>query len=85
MSDQQNLPDQAHRIQQPKERMILAMMQAGRSLNRFEAEQYGDHCLHSTISTLRNKGYRINDTWEKIPTRFGKIRVKRYTYVGLPE
>jgi len=84
MSDQRISSDQVQHIQEPKERMILAMMQAGRSLNRFEAEQYGDHCLHSTISTLRSKGYQFTDAWEKIQTRFGKIRVKRYVYIGLP-
>lgn len=28
-----------------------------RSLNRFEAERIGDHCLHSTISELRKAGH----------------------------
>lgn len=50
-----------------------------RSLNRFEAESYGDHCLHSTISDLRNDGYEIASHWELVPNRFGgETRVKRY-------
>lgn len=67
-----------------KESMILEIFQSGKSLNRFEAERLGDHCLHSTISTLRGKGYRFYDAWELIQTRFGGVRVKRYIYAGLP-
>lgn len=37
---------------------ILGLLVNGKSLNRFEAERYHDHCLHSTISTLQN-GYSI--------------------------
>lgn len=50
-----------------------------RSLNRFEAEAYGDHCLHSTISELRSDGHNITSQWELVPNRFGgETRVKRY-------
>jgi hypothetical protein len=60
---------------------ILAVL-GTRSLNRFEAEPYGDHCLHSTISTLKDQGHVIHDEWESVPTRFGTIaRVKRYRLV----
>lgn len=62
---------------------ILSTLRSGRSLNRFEAERIGDHCLHTTIATLRAEGVNIVDQWEEVPTRFGKpARVKRYSYVG---
>ena len=43
------------------------------SLNRFEAEHIGDHCLHSTISALAN-GYGLNfkRTPEKVPNHWGQ-------------
>lgn len=52
---------------------------ARRSLNTFEAKDYGDSCLHSTVSTLRSKGHIIRGDWELIKNRFGgKTRVMRY-------
>jgi hypothetical protein len=59
---------------------ILKLLEAGVSLNRFEAERYGDHCLNSTIATLRNDYYLpIMDCREAVPNRFGGMtRVKRY-------
>ncbi|PJO72430.1 hypothetical protein CWD92_09040 [Burkholderia thailandensis] len=64
-----------------KQGAILAVL-GMRSLNRFEAEPYGDHCLHSTISTLRHQGHIITDEWESVSTRFGTAaRVKRYRLV----
>jgi hypothetical protein len=70
--------------QNTKESMILAILRSGNSLNRFEAERFGDHCLHSTISTLKKKGCLFHDEWEWVPTRFGKeVHVKRYSYIGL--
>ncbi len=63
--------------------MILTIMREGQSLNRFEAERLGDHCLHSTIATLRGKGYLFYDKWEWVPTRFGETHVKRYSYLGI--
>lgn len=62
---------------------ILRVMLAGKSLNRFEAEVFGDHVLPSTIAGLRAQGYLFLASWERVPTRFGKlVRVRRYTYVG---
>lgn len=58
--------------------MIIKHLEVS-SLNTFEAIQLGDTCLHSTISTLRAKGYPILDEWEEVPNRFGGVtRVKRY-------
>ena len=66
-----------------KEATILATLRSGKSLNRFDAERLGDHCLHSTVATLRSKGNAIYDEWERVPTRFGReARVKRYRYIG---
>lgn len=72
------------RLNDTKEAMILTIMRTGKSLNRFEAERLGDHCLHSTIATLRSKGYLFHDAWEWVATRFGKeAHVKRYSYIGM--
>lgn len=62
-----------------KEMVVLKVL-LRRSLNRFEAEKIGDHCLHSTVSTLRHaNGIDIDRVWETVPTRFGRAtRVKRY-------
>jgi hypothetical protein len=82
--DQENAPLTTYRKQNTKELSILQELRTGRSLNRFEAERLGDHCLHSTIATLRGKGYLFFDEWERVPTRFDrKVRVKRYRYVGM--
>ncbi len=81
--DQENAPSKYTSQQHTKELSILKVLRAGRSLNRFEAEPLGDHCLQSTIATLRGKGYLFYDEWERVKTRFNKeARVKRYRYVG---
>lgn len=68
-----------------KKDSILAALRE-RSLNRFEAERMGDHCLPSTVAQLREEGYVIHDEWEEVPTRFGKAcRVKRYRLVGVAQ
>lgn len=54
-----------------------------RSLNTFEANrEYGDTCLHTTVSTLRSFGHVIHDQWEEVRNRFGGTsRVKRYRLI----
>lgn len=80
---EENAPSKAQRKNGNKETTILSILKSGNSLNRFEAERFGDHCLHSTIATLRSKGYQFHDAWEWVPTRFGKeVHVKRYAYIG---
>ncbi|MNR59524.1 hypothetical protein D3C85_1807950 [compost metagenome] len=56
----------------------------GGSLNRFEAERLGDHCLHSTISALANRyGLLFIRRNEKVSTNWGDAcDVVRYS---LPE
>jgi hypothetical protein len=60
------------------ESILLAL--TTRSLNRFEAERLGDHCLNSTISTLTNfHGLNFERVKEKVPNRFGgQTTVVRY-------
>ncbi len=61
---------------------IIQHFLKGLSLNRFEAEALGDHCLHSTVSTLVNTlGLEIPRKWETISNRFGgTTRIKRYWF-----
>lgn len=63
-----------------KQATVLHYLTFDGSLNCFEAEVIGDHCLHSTISTLRNDyGLDIQDVFETVPTRANvPTPVKRY-------
>ena len=67
---------------------MLALFCKGRSLNRFEAELWHDHCLNTTISTLKN-GYGIEflNYWETVPCMGGRatVRVKRYSLLATPD
>lgn len=82
--DQENAPFKIQPRQHNKETTILAILRAGQSLNRFEAERLGDHCLHSTIATLRRKGFQFRSEWEWVKTRFQtEVHVKRYWYIGM--
>ncbi|MBI6764481.1 hypothetical protein [Pseudomonas syringae] len=60
---------------------ILTYLLQGQSLNRFEAERLGDHCLHSTISTLANGyGLKFERQLERVPNHCGEpCTVARYT------
>lgn len=65
---------------------VIAKTFTERSLNRFEAERIGDHCLHSTVSGLEKLGCTFHRKWEKVPTRFGKeTRVIRYSLLKIPD
>ena len=50
------------------------------SLNRFQAEEEGDHCLPSTISSLaKQHGLELPRRWVNVPNRFGgETSVKEY-------
>jgi len=63
-----------------KNSRILSHFLTGATLNRFEAEKLGDHCLNSTISTLKNThGLNIHRQWEKVSNRWGApCHVRRY-------
>lgn len=60
---------------------VLDFMLQGRNLNRFEAERLGDHCLHSTISSLANGyGLKFERQLERVPNHWGEpCTVTRYT------
>ena len=64
-------------------RVLEHMLNDG-SLIRFEAERLGDHCLHSTISSLANGyGLQFDRQLERVPNHWGEpCTVTRYT---LPE
>ena len=60
---------------------MLALIVQGCNLNRFEAEDHHDHCLHSTVSTLQNGyGIKIGRVSETVPCLRGRSTVscKRY-------
>jgi len=59
---------------------ILSQLMNGGTLNRFEAEALGDHCLNSTVSTLKNThGLNLHRQWEKVSNRWGApCQVMRY-------
>jgi len=60
---------------------VLGHLLKGSSLNRFEAERLGDHCLHSTISSLANGyGLKFQRQLERVPNHWGEpCTVTRYT------
>ncbi len=63
---------------------VLEFFISGQSLNRFEAERLGDHCLNSTVAVLSNTyGLTFIRRTETVPNRFGGTTpVTRYK---LPE
>lgn len=66
---------------------MLALFVRGRTLNRFEAEECHDHCLHTTVSTLKNNhDLSFNAEWETVPCLGGRswVRVKRYSLLTTP-
>lgn len=82
-SEEQSRLRKAHYTKKPlnKTARILKVMLDGGSLNRFDAEPVGDHCLNSTISTLKNRyGLVFNRSWERVPNRWGSTTpVVRYS------
>ncbi|MCH9645744.1 MAG: hypothetical protein K0U08_03775 [Proteobacteria bacterium] len=61
---------------------IIDVFQSGKSLNRFEAERYGDHCLNTTVSTISIQlDLEIPRKMEQVPNRFGgTTNVMRYWF-----
>ena len=60
---------------------ILLRFVMGRSMNRFEAEDHHDHCLHSTVSTLQNVyGIKIARQSETVPCLRGRSSVRCMRY-----
>lgn len=60
---------------------ILAHLLTGASVNRFEAERLGDHCLPSTIAVLANRyGLAFQRQQERVPNNWGaSCAVTRYS------
>jgi hypothetical protein len=54
---------------------ILTHLLAGESLNRFEAERLGDHCLNSTVAVLANR-YGLLFCREQGGTSPNALRIK---------
>ncbi|TBW32195.1 hypothetical protein E0E54_19850 [Azotobacter chroococcum] len=65
-------------------RILAYVLVPCNSLNRFEAELLGDHCLNSTVAKLANQyGLEFQRQPEKVPNRWGApCDVTRYS---LPE
>lgn len=66
-------------------RIINILRTRPEGLNRFEAEQFGDHCLNSTIAVIRDLyGDELIQRWETVPSRFTQhgVRVLRFWLVG---
>ena len=60
---------------------ILRLFKMGRNMNRFEAEDHHDHCLHSTVSTLQNVyGIKIARQSETVPCLRGRSSVRCMRY-----
>ncbi|MBK3848113.1 hypothetical protein [Stutzerimonas xanthomarina] len=83
---QQSSPSQGQATTEAPSKIarILEHLVTGGTLNRFDAEPLGDHCLNSTIAILANlHSLNFKRAPEKIPNRWGKpCRVVRYS---LPE
>lgn len=70
----ESLADEAQAVDRGDTKIarILEHLATGGSLNRFDAERLGDHCLNSTIAVLSGT-YALNfiRQREKVPNRFG--------------
>ena len=67
-----------------KQDRMLRLFVSGARLHRFQAELYGDHSLHSTISSLQQRHHIYFDrVFIEVPTRFGtNAHVKEYCLAG---
>ena len=68
-----------------KQDKMLKLFAEGERLHRFQAERYGDHALHSTISSLQKKhGIYFERVFIQVETRHGRpTNVKLYWLKGL--
>ena len=78
--DTKDNTESSSRKRQSKLMTLLIYFSEGKSLNRFEAEKIGCHCLNTSVNDIRRKwGIRLARKWEEVPTRFGaKVRCCRY-------
>ena len=62
-----------------KLKRILAVLARGISLNRFEAEPLGDHCLHTTVAKIESYGITVARREERVRGYMGHAtRCRRY-------
>lgn len=79
MSDAQNAPTSRSSIRRgTKLARVLSAFAQGRRLNRFDAEQLGDHVLNTTVSMLEKRGVRISRKLIEIEGRFGSFHCCEY-------
>lgn len=82
-SEEQSRPRKADDTTKPRTKIarILAHLLTGASLNRFEAERIGDHCLPSTAAALANRhGLTLQRRHERVPNGWGEpCDVTRYS------
>ncbi|MDP3514179.1 MAG: hypothetical protein Q8S20_15680 [Sulfuritalea sp.] len=67
------------------DRIIGLLRSRPEGLNRFEAEQFGEHCLNSTVAIIRaTYGAKLIQRWETVPSRFSDrgVRVLRFWLVA---
>ena len=78
-------PIAAKRKHISKQDKMLKLFAEGKRLHRFQAERYGDHALHSTISSLQKKhGIYFERAFIQVETRHGMpTNVKLYWLEGL--
>lgn len=81
-SEEQSRPRKANDTTKPLGKIgrILSVFLTGDSINRFEAERSGNHCLNSTVSVLANThGLLFERQYERVPNHWGEpCRVTRY-------
>ena len=82
-SEEQQCSTKANEAAKPPSKIarVLKILLAGTSINRFEAERIGDHCLHSTISVLANRyGLAFERQQERVLNHWGTpCSVTRYS------
>ena len=63
---------------------MLKQFSAGKHLHRFQAERLGDHCLHSTVSSISSLyGLVFEKQWVEVPTNYNVlVKVKSYWFEG---
>ena len=61
-----------------KSERILQELLTGRRLTRFDAEPLGDHCLPSTVATLKKHGITIRREYIAIDGKHGRFHCCAY-------
>lgn len=55
-----------------KTHRVLTEFFAGRKIHRFDAERFGEHALHSTVSSLEARGLKFDRKTISVPTQWGR-------------